>query len=113
MITITPNTNPINNINQTNRYQPNGNAAQRFQNPARQNFFQPFRAYRQGGNGPLVFDPEFDGKRLRKSAMRKTVDYNAAIIKMLEVTKLVVVIYTYIFLFELEELVINVVTVEI
>ncbi|XP_014293337.1 pre-mRNA 3' end processing protein WDR33 isoform X1 [Halyomorpha halys] len=84
MITITPNTNPINNINQTNRYQPNGNAAQRFQNPARQNFFQPFRAYRQGGNGPLVFDPEFDGKRLRKSAMRKTVDYNAAIIKMLE-----------------------------
>lgn len=65
-----------------NRAQPNQN---RFQHPGRQNFFQPFRAYRQGGNGPVVFDPEFDGKRLRKSAMRKTVDYNAAIIKMLEV----------------------------
>ncbi|KAL1124488.1 hypothetical protein AAG570_001114 [Ranatra chinensis] len=50
----------------------------------RQPFFQPFRAYRQGGTGPVIFDPEFDGKRLRKSAMRKTVDYNAAIIKMLE-----------------------------
>jgi hypothetical protein len=63
-----------------------GNQQQRFQHPGRQPFFQPFRAYRQGGNGPVIFDPEFDGKRLRKSAMRKTVDYNAAIIKMLEVS---------------------------
>lgn len=28
---------------------------------------------------------DFDGKRLRKSVMRKTVDYNSAIIKELEV----------------------------
>lgn len=86
MITITPNTTPVLNVNQNNRFpQQNGTVPQRFQNPVRQNYFQPFRAYRQGGNGPLVFDPEFDGKRLRKSAMRKTVDYNSAIIKMLEV----------------------------
>ncbi|KAK9510143.1 hypothetical protein O3M35_004987 [Rhynocoris fuscipes] len=81
MITITPNANPMMNSQGGNRMQMNQN---RFQHPGRQNFFQPFRAYRQGGNGPVVFDPEFDGKRLRKSAMRKTVDYNAAIIKMLE-----------------------------
>lgn len=48
-------------------------------------FFQPFRPYnRPGPAGP---DSEFDGKRLRKSVMRKTVDYNSAIIKMLEVNK--------------------------
>lgn len=29
---------------------------------------------------------DFDGKRLRKSVMRKTVDYNSAIIKALEVS---------------------------
>lgn len=28
---------------------------------------------------------DFDGKRLRKSVMRKTVDYNSSIIKALEV----------------------------
>lgn len=28
---------------------------------------------------------DFDGKRLRKSVMRKTVDYNSAIIKALQV----------------------------
>ena len=50
----------------------------------RGHFFQPFRPYpRPGPGGP---DSEFDGKRLRKSVMRKTVDYNSAIIKMLEVT---------------------------
>lgn len=30
---------------------------------------------------------DFDGKRLRKSVMRKTVDYNASIIKAIEVSK--------------------------
>lgn len=30
---------------------------------------------------------DFDGKRLRKSVMRKTVDYNAAVIKELEVSR--------------------------
>lgn len=39
---------------------------------------------------PLQFKPfkppdgEFDGKRLRKSVMRKTVDYNSSVIQMLE-----------------------------
>uniref|UniRef100_A0A0A9XI50 Pre-mRNA 3' end processing protein WDR33 n=1 Tax=Lygus hesperus TaxID=30085 RepID=A0A0A9XI50_LYGHE len=83
MITITPTSGSMMNIPGGNRMQMN-NPNQRFPHPGRQNFFQPFRAYRQGGSGPVVFDPEFDGKRLRKSAMRKTVDYNASIIKMIE-----------------------------
>ncbi|XP_015601128.1 uncharacterized protein LOC107270542 [Cephus cinctus] len=50
-------------------------------------FFKPFRPYHApkvvaGGQDSL--QDEFDGKRLRKSVMRKTVDYNAAIIKSLE-----------------------------
>ena len=49
------------------------------QGPRQQHFFQPFRPYPRPS-----LDPEFDGKRLRKSVMRKTVDYNAAIIKLLE-----------------------------
>lgn len=35
-------------------------------------------------NAQDVSQEEFDGKRLRKSAMRKTVDYNSSIIKALE-----------------------------
>lgn len=35
---------------------------------------------------PTVGDPDFDGRRLRRTTMRKTVDYNAAIIKELEVS---------------------------
>lgn len=87
MITITPNTQQFNaplgslpnmsNQAGGNRYPP----PQRFHGPGRHNMFQPFRPY---GRGPAVLDPEFDGKRLRKSAMRKTVDYNSAIIKLLE-----------------------------
>lgn len=51
-------------------------------------FFKPFRPYHApkiiaGGQDNL--QDEFDGKRLRKSVMRKTVDYNSAIIKSLEV----------------------------
>lgn len=34
---------------------------------------------------PAVGDPDFDGRRLRRTTMRKTVDYNAAIIGELEV----------------------------
>lgn len=49
----------------------------------RGHFFQPFRPYTRPGPGGA--ESEFDGKRLRKSVMRKTVDYNSAIIKMLEV----------------------------
>lgn len=84
MITITPNLAPP-NLGGQMRFPPPGAIQTRVQAPQRPQFFQPFRAYRQGGSGPVIFDPEFDGKRLRKSAMRKTVDYNASIIKMLEV----------------------------
>jgi hypothetical protein len=35
--------------------------------------------------GPAMTQDDFDGKRLRKSVMRKTVDYNASIIRALEV----------------------------
>ncbi|XP_071451232.1 pre-mRNA 3' end processing protein WDR33 [Hetaerina americana] len=41
--------------------------------------YQPYRPYPRPGP-----DNEFDGKRLRKSVMRKTVDYNSSLIKMLE-----------------------------
>lgn len=35
----------------------------------------------------LLFPPDmdYDGRKLRRTAMRKTVDYNAAIVKVLEV----------------------------
>lgn len=32
-----------------------------------------------------ISQDDFDGKRLRKSVMRKTVDYNASIVNTLEV----------------------------
>ena len=32
-------------------------------------------------------DPDFDGRKLRRTTMRKTVDYNSSIIKELEVKK--------------------------
>ncbi|XP_046743358.1 uncharacterized protein LOC124409648 isoform X1 [Diprion similis] len=50
-------------------------------------FFKPFRPYHAPkviAGGQDALQDEFDGKRLRKSVMRKTVDYNAAIIKTLE-----------------------------
>lgn len=53
-------------------------------------FFKPFRPYHAPkviAGGQDALQDEFDGKRLRKSVMRKTVDYNAAIIKTLEVKK--------------------------
>lgn len=90
MITITPSSQsyqppPVGNMGMTapggNRFPPPHHNQQRF-NP-RNNFFKPFTPYIRG---VAALDPEFDGKRLRKSAMRKTVDYNSAIIKMLEVS---------------------------
>lgn len=50
-------------------------------------FFKPFRPYHAPKiiSGQDALQDEFDGKRLRKSVMRKTVDYNSAIIKSLEV----------------------------
>lgn len=57
--------------------------------PARNNPRHNFRPFnyqmRFPPQGPLnMTQDDFDGKRLRKSVMRKTVDYNAAIIKALE-----------------------------
>lgn len=72
-------------INTNSTYQP------RYMNHRETNrgFFKPFRPYHapkliSGGQESL--QDEFDGKRLRKSVMRKTVDYNSAIIKTIEVT---------------------------
>lgn len=92
MITITPSSQsycvppPVGNMTMTApggiRFPPPHNNHNRF-NP-RNNFFKPFTPYIRG---VAALDPEFDGKRLRKSAMRKTVDYNSAIIKMIEVSQ--------------------------
>jgi hypothetical protein len=40
-----------------------------------------YKSYKHG----MQVQDDFDGKRLRKSVMRKTVDYNASIVKALEV----------------------------
>lgn len=40
-----------------------------------------YKSYKHG----MQVQDDFDGKRLRKSVMRKTVDYNASIIKALQV----------------------------
>jgi len=61
-------------------------------------FFKPFRPYHvpkvvTGGQDTL--QDEFDGKRLRKSVMRKTVDYNSAIIKSLEVNMVFTLLHIY------------------
>lgn len=40
-----------------------------------------YKSYKHG----MQIQDDFDGKRLRKSVMRKTVDYNASIVKALEV----------------------------
>ena len=50
--------------------------------------FPPTGPNSMGGTGPPVIGPdgqpvEFDGKRLRKTMMRKTVDYNSSFINML------------------------------
>lgn len=46
-------------------------------------FHTPFRPFHK--NPIQDLDPDFDGKKLRKSSMRKTIDYNAAVINALEV----------------------------
>ncbi|XP_066157432.1 pre-mRNA 3' end processing protein WDR33 [Euwallacea fornicatus] len=45
--------------------------------------FKPFMKPLPGPLGNMTLE-DFDGKRLRKSVMRKTVDYNASVIKELE-----------------------------
>lgn len=52
-----------------------------------------FRSFQNFGRGPGAMpmtQDDFDGKRLRKSVMRKTVDYNSAIVRALEVSFLFV-----------------------
>ncbi|XP_055902585.1 pre-mRNA 3' end processing protein WDR33 [Eupeodes corollae] len=44
-------------------------------------YFKPFGNFNRGFG---MTQDDFDGKRLRKSVMRKTVDYNASIVKALE-----------------------------
>lgn len=59
-------------------------------------FYRPhFNAgFVRGPGGLPMTQDDFDGKRLRKSVMRKTVDYNASIIKTLQVNfSLIVFIY--------------------
>lgn len=45
-----------------------------------------FGGYQRAPNGMPISQDDFDGKRLRKSVMRKTVDYNASIVNALEVS---------------------------
>lgn len=51
-----------------------------------QGFHRPFNSnFVRGPGGVPMSQDDFDGKRLRKSVMRKTVDYNASCIRALEV----------------------------
>ncbi|XP_063696514.1 pre-mRNA 3' end processing protein WDR33 [Culicoides brevitarsis] len=58
----------------------------RYRSGLRAPFFRNFNAFHRGGHHPhgIMTQDDFDGKRLRKSVMRKTVDYNASIIKAIE-----------------------------
>lgn len=44
-----------------------------------------FRSYNNFRGANNMSQDDFDGKRLRKSVMRKTVDYNSSIVRELEV----------------------------
>lgn len=50
-----------------------------------QPYFRPFVNFARGPGGLPMTQDDFDGKRLRKSVMRKTVDYNASIVRALQV----------------------------
>ncbi|XP_053693919.1 uncharacterized protein LOC128741846 [Sabethes cyaneus] len=56
------------------------------QKPQYNNFYhhRPYHHFNGFRGGLPMTQDDFDGKRLRKSVMRKTVDYNASIIKALE-----------------------------
>lgn len=54
-----------------------------------------FSGFMRGPSGMPMSQDDFDGKRLRKSVMRKTVDYNAAIIRELQVPIFFFYIFTY------------------
>uniref|UniRef100_A0A1B0EW55 Putative polyadenylation factor i complex subunit pfs2 n=1 Tax=Lutzomyia longipalpis TaxID=7200 RepID=A0A1B0EW55_LUTLO len=47
-------------------------------------YFRSMSGFPRGPGGMPMSQDDFDGKRLRKSVMRKTVDYNASIIRSLE-----------------------------
>lgn len=47
--------------------------------------FRPYNNFGRGPGGMPISQDDFDGKRLRKSVMRKTVDYNSSIVRALEV----------------------------
>lgn len=67
---------------QSNHHRPGGYHAGKPGQP----FFRPFVNFNRGPGALPMTQDDFDGKRLRKSVMRKTVDYNAAIIRALEVS---------------------------
>lgn len=48
-----------------------------------------FRSYNNFRGPNSMSQDDFDGKRLRKSVMRKTVDYNSSIVRELEVSRLI------------------------
>lgn len=45
-----------------------------------------YKSFNKHGGGGMQVQDDFDGKRLRKSVMRKTIDYNSSIVKALEVS---------------------------
>lgn len=47
-------------------------------------YFRPFNNFHRHHGHHAMQQDDFDGKRLRKSVMRKTVDYNSSIIKAIE-----------------------------
>uniref|UniRef100_A0A6B2EFX6 Putative polyadenylation factor i complex subunit pfs2 n=1 Tax=Phlebotomus kandelakii TaxID=1109342 RepID=A0A6B2EFX6_9DIPT len=49
-----------------------------------QPYFRGMSGFPRGPGGMPMSQDDFDGKRLRKSVMRKTVDYNASIIRSIE-----------------------------
>ncbi|XP_059619421.1 pre-mRNA 3' end processing protein WDR33 [Phlebotomus argentipes] len=49
-----------------------------------QPYYRGMSGFPRGPGGMPMSQDDFDGKRLRKSVMRKTVDYNASIIRSLE-----------------------------
>ena len=54
-------------------------------NNSRPGFYKGYNNHFNKHGGPGGIQDDFDGKRLRKSVMRKTVDYNSSIVKALEV----------------------------
>lgn len=58
-----------------------------FSGKSGQQHFRSFNSFGRGPGGAPMSQDDFDGKRLRKSVMRKTVDYNSSIVRALEVSQ--------------------------